>query len=125
LTLKGNTSYNWVLSTFQEIGKSLENQTVGSFKIPTDENFMSGDSIVMEVYGTDGKLTAKYTFVDENNIGNYGLTVPGWYPYDPISNWDTVTDDDCVNNTAKINAGQMVIITNGEADTTLTLPKVL
>ena len=86
---------------------------------------MSGDSIFMEIYGTDGKLSAKYTFVDENNIGNYGLTVPGWYPFDPISNWDEVTDDDCVNNTAFVKSGQMVIITSGEADTTLTLPKVL
>ena len=37
----------------------------------------------------------------------------------------TATDADCANETVPIPAGKMVVITSGEADTTLTLPSPL
>ena len=117
--LYGGNSFNWT-------GNSTPVDIyLKDFAIPTDSGFMSSDSIYMEVYGTDGSLKAQYTFVDEANIGNFDLTVPGWYDYETISNWDPVTDEDCRNNTVQIKAGQMVIITNSEGDTTLTLPNPL
>ena len=118
-TLAGGTAYNWVIATFQQIGKTAENQTVGAFQIPTDQEFQSGDSVFMEVYGTKGSRIAKYTFVDEKNMVDHDLTKPGWYPFEPISNWDDVTDDDCVNDTV-LPMGTGVVITSGEADSALT-----
>jgi hypothetical protein len=117
--LVGGTSFNWLISTFQQVGKELEAQTVGSFAIPTDAGFMSSDSVFMEVYGTDGSLQAQYAFVDEANIANFGLTVPGWYDYATISNWDPVTDEDCKNNEI-LPFGTGVIITSGEDDSVVT-----
>ena len=94
------------------------------FAIPTDSSFVGGDSIVLEIYGSDGTLVGAYSFVDEANCESYSLTTPGWYPLDLMQQW-TATDDDCANETVTIPAGKMVIITSGEADTTLTLPSPL
>ena len=91
------------------------------FAIPTDQTFMSGDSIVLEIWGNDGSLKGSYSFCDEENCGNYGLTNPGWYPYELMRDW-MATDADLANNKVSVDAGQMVVITSGEADTTLTIP---
>ncbi len=107
----------------KQIENSLAGQTLGGFSIPTDQSFMSGDSIVLSIYGTDGSLEGEYSFVDTDNAGNFGLAAPGWYPLAKVSEWE-VTDDD-LQNAVVIPAGKMVIITSGEADTTLTLPNPL
>ncbi len=112
------SGFTWSVSTFQQIGKELEAQTLGSFALPTDENFLSGDSIILEVYGTDGALEGSYSFVDEGNAATYGLTSTGWYPLEKMQNWEA-TDED-LSNDVVIPFGKGVIITSGEADTTLT-----
>jgi hypothetical protein len=105
------------------VGVSLDNQTLGSFALPTDQGFSSGDSIVLEIYNSAGSLEGAYSFVDEANCAGYGLTNPGWYPLSAMQEW-TATDDDLSNN-LPIASGKMVIITSAEADTTLTLPSPL
>ena len=109
------------MATVQDMANTLEDQTIGSFKIPTDQTFMSGDSIVLEIWGNDGSLKGSYSFCDEENCGNYGLTYTGWYPYELMRDW-MATDADLANNKVSVDAGQMVVITSGEADTTLTIP---
>ena len=54
--------------------------------------------------------------------GNYsnGQYVTGWYPLEKMQQWEA-TDAD-LSNDVPVAAGKMVIITSGEADTTLTLP---
>ena len=94
---------------------------LGDFALPTDQEFFSGDTIVLEIYNENGSLDGDYSFVDEVNTGTYGLTKTGWYPLEKMQNWEA-TDDDCANESVEIPAGKMVIITSGEADTTLTLP---
>lgn len=119
-TLLGNGGINWMVATLQDMNNKLEEQTLASFIVPTDESFMSGDSIILEIYGTDGKLKGEYSFCDEVNCGNYGLTNPGWYPYEKMMYWEAMDDDLC--NNVPLASGQLVIITSSEADTTLTLP---
>ena len=97
--------------------------TLGDFALPTDQSFLSGDSIVLEIYGSDGSLEGAYSFVDETNASGYGLTDTGWYPLELMQQW-MATDADCANDVS-IPAGKMVIITSFEADTTLTLPNPL
>ena len=109
-----------MVATLQDMKNSLEEQTLGSFVIPTDTGFGSGDSIVLEIYGTDGKLKGEYSFLDEDNAASWGVSNPGWYPYDLVLEW-TVSDADIAND-IPLASGQMVIITSGEDDTTLTLP---
>ena len=97
LELSGNNGISWLVSTMPEVGTSLEQQTLSSFKIPTDSSFLSGDSIVLEIYNSAGSLEGAYSFVDETNCGNYGLTNPGWYPYDLMVSWQA-TDEDLSND---------------------------
>ena len=120
-TLFGNNGINWMVATLQDMRNTLEEQTLGSFVIPTDQSFGGGATIILEIWGTDGKLVGSYSFCDEENCGSYGLTNPGWYPLDVMEEW-TATDADLMNNVIPVKSGQMVIITSGEADTTLTLP---
>ena len=108
----------WTMSTFKQMDKSLEAQTLASFAIPTDQSFGSGDTIVLEIYNENGTLDGEYSFLDEDNASNWGLTKTGWYPLELIQEW-TATDDDCANDTV-IPFGHGVIITSGEADTTVT-----
>lgn len=117
-TLLGNGGINWMVATLQDMKNTLEEQTLGSFLIPTDESFMSGDSIILEIYGTDGKLKGEYSFCDEVNCGNYGLTNPGWYPYGKMMYWEA-TDDD-LSNDIIVPFGSGVIITSSEANTKVT-----
>ena len=98
--------------------------TLGDFAIPTDQNFLSGDSLTLAIYNESGSLEGEYSFVDEKNLAAYDLTTTGWYPLEKVQ-YNEATDDDCANKTVSIPAGKMVIITNGEADTTLTLPNPL
>lgn len=116
--MSGNNGITWLVSTMPEVGVSLEAQTLGSFKIPTDSSFFSGDSIVLEIYNSAGSLEGAYSFVDETNCGTYSLTKPGWYPYDLMVSW-LATDDDLSNNVV-IPFGSGVIITSGEADSKIT-----
>lgn len=111
----------WALSTFKQIDKDLTAQTLGSFAIPTDQGFGSGDTIVLEIYDETGSLEGAYSFVDEDNAVGYGLSNTGWYPLEKMQQWEA-TDADCANETVAVPAGKMVIIVSGEADTTLTLP---
>ena len=97
------------------------NIKLGDLALPTDQSFSSGDSIVLEIYNEAGNLDGEYSFVDADNAATYGLTKTGWYPLFEMQNW-LATDDDCANTKVTIPAGKMVIITSGEADTTLTLP---
>ena len=120
-TVTGNNGFTWALSTFQEIGKELSSQTLGSFSIPTDSGFGSGDTIVLEIYNESGSLDGAYSFVDADNCSIYSLSAPGWYPLEKMQNWEA-TDADCANTSVVIPAGKMVLISSGEADTTLTLP---
>lgn len=117
-TLTGNNGITWAISTFQQIGKALTNQTLDTFAIPTDEGFGSGDSIVLEIYNESGSLDGAYSFVDEANTANYGLTYTGWYPLEKMQNWEA-TDDD-LSNDVVVPFGKGVIITSGEANTTIT-----
>lgn len=94
--------------------------TLGDLAIPTDQSFGGGDTITLEMYNETGSLDGAYSFVDEANTANYGLTNTGWYPLEKMQNWEA-TDEDLSNDVA-ISAGRMVIIYSGEADTTLTLP---
>ena len=94
---------------------------LGDLALPTDQGFLSGDSIVLEIYNASGSCDGEYSFVDEGNASTYGLTTPGWYPLSKMQNWEA-TDADCANESVTIPAGKMVIITSAEADTTLTLP---
>ena len=123
-TAVGNNGITWALSTFKQIDKALSAQTLASFVLPTDQGFTSGDSIILEIYDETGSLEGTYSFVDEDNAATYGLTSPGWYPLEKMQNWEA-TDEDCANESVTIPAGKMVIITSGEADTTLTLPNPL
>ena len=112
--INGNNGITWTgNATPTEI-------TLGDMAIPTDQNFSSGSSIELAIYGADGALASRYYFVDELNSSILGLTTPGWYDADAVFGW-YATDAD-LKNSVKIPAGQMVIITSGEADTTLTLP---
>ena len=108
----------WALSTFQQMGKTLEAQTLASFALPTDAGFSSGDSIVLEIYDESGSLEGDYSFVDEVNAALYGLTFTGWYPLAKMQNWEA-TDADCSNDVV-VPFGKGVIITSGEADTSMT-----
>ena len=116
--LVGNNGVNWVVATIQDMNNTLEEQTLGSFKIPTDQAFGGGATIVLEIYGTDGKLKGEYSFCDEENAAGYGLTYPGWYPLEAMQYW-SATDDD-LSNDVIVPFGSGVIITSGEADTTVT-----
>ena len=120
-TATGNNGITWAVSTFKQTSNSLESQTLASFMLPTDSGFSSGDSIVLEIYDETGVLEGAYSFVDEDNASLYGLTTPGWYPLQKMLYWEA-TDADCANESVIIPAGKMVVITSGEADTTLTLP---
>ena len=113
--LFGGNSFNWI-GNATPIALKLKD-----FAIPTDQSFGGADSIVLEIWGTDGNSQGEFSFVDENSCNDFGLTIPGWYPIQKIKDWD-VSDVDCVNEKVEIPSGQMVIITSGEADTTLTLP---
>lgn len=117
-TVTGGNGFTWALSTFQEIGKELSNQTLGSFAIPTNEGFGSGDTIVLEIYNESGSLDGAYSFVDTANCETYSLTSPGWYPLEKMQNWEA-TDED-LSNDVVVPFGKGVIISSGEADTTLT-----
>ena len=112
-----------MVATLQDMKNTLEEQTLGSFVIPTDQAFGGGATIVLEIYGTDGKLKGEYSFCDEQNAGDYGLTNPGWYPLEAMQQW-SATDED-LSNDIPLPSGQLVIITSGEADTTFTLPSPL
>ena len=108
----------WLMSTMQDMKNTLEEQTLGSFQVPKDSSFGSGDTIVLEIWGADGTLQGSYSFLDNDNAGSWGLTKPGWYPYDLIQAW-TATDDDLADDTV-VPFGSGVIITSGEADSTVT-----
>lgn len=108
----------WILSTFQDLNNTLEEQTLASFQVPKDAGFTSGDSIILEIWGSYGTLQGSYSFVDNDNAATWGLSKPGWYPLDLIQEW-TATDDDLADNTI-IPFGSGVIITSGEADSTVT-----
>ena len=108
----------WSLATFKQIDKELSAQTLSSFAIPTDQGFVSGDTIVLEIYDETGSLEGAYSFVDEGNASLYGLSVTGWYPLEKMQYWEA-TDDDCANDVV-VPYGKGVIITSSEADTTLT-----
>lgn len=116
--VKGGNGITWTGNT------TPVDLTLGDFAIPTNQKFTSGDSIVLAVYNESGSLEGEYSFVDEKNLAIYGLTKTGWYPWEMIRE-ELATDDDCANETVTIPAGKMVIITSGEADTTLTLPNPL
>ncbi|MBQ8124370.1 MAG: hypothetical protein IJ173_00640 [Kiritimatiellae bacterium] len=117
--MAGGNSFTWAVSTMKQIQNTLAGQTLGGFVIPTDESFMSGDSIVLSIYGTDGALEGEYSFVDTDNAANFSLTSPGWYPLAKVSEWE-VTDEDLADDVI-VPFGKGVIITSGEADTTLTV----
>lgn len=117
-TVTGNNGITWVLSTFKQIENGLEAQTLASFAFPTDQNFSSGDSIMLEIYDETGSLEGEYSFVDEANAAGYGLSATGWYPLEATRYW-TVTDADCANDVV-VPFGKGVIITSGEADTSVT-----
>ena len=119
LTVVGD-GVTWAISTLKQIDNTLANQTLGSFVIPTDQGFLSGDSIILEIYDETGTLEGAYSFVDEANTSTYGLTYPGWYPFEKMQQWEA-TDAD-LSNDVPVAAGKMVVITSAEADTTLTLP---
>lgn len=118
LDVVGGNGFTWALSTLKQIDKAQNGQTLASFKLPTDQGFGSGDTIVLEIYGEDGTLEGDYSFVDEANASTYGLTKTGWYPLELMQQW-MATDADCANDTV-IPYGKGVIITSGEADTELT-----
>ena len=117
-TAVGNNGITWALSTFKQIDKELSAQTLGSFVLPTDQGFGSGDTIVLEIYDETGTLEGAYSFVDEDNASLYGLTNPGWYPLEKMQNWEA-TDAD-LSNDVVVPFGKGVIITSGEADADLT-----
>ena len=50
--LWGNNYVTWAVATVQDMANALEDQTIGSFKIPTDQMFGSGDSIKLEIWVT-------------------------------------------------------------------------
>lgn len=108
----------WLMSTLQDMNNTCEEQTLGSFKVPTDAGFGSGDTIVLEIWGSDGLLQGAYSFMDEANMAGWGLSIPGWYPLDLVQGW-TATDDDLANDKV-IPFGSGVIITSAEADSTVT-----
>ena len=108
----------WALSTFKQIDKGLTAQTLSSFAIPTDQGFLSGDSIVLEIYDETGSLEGAYSFVDADNAAGYGLSYTGWYPLEKMQNWEAL-DDDCANDVV-VPYGKGVIIVSAEADTALT-----
>ena len=116
--LWGNDWITWAVATVQDMSNTAEEQTIGSFKIPTDQEFQSGSSIVLEIWGNNGKLVGSYSFCDEKSCGDYGLTDPGWYPLDKMESWD-VSDED-LSNGVQLPFGYGVVITSGEADSTLT-----
>ena len=116
--VKGGNGITWTGNT------TPVDLTLGDFAIPTDQKFTSGDSIILAIYNEGGSLDGEYSFVDENNLAAYDLTNTGWYPLEKVQ-YGEATDDDCANETVTIPAGKMVIITSGEADTTLTLPNPL
>ena len=120
LTVVGGGGITWAVSTLKQIDNTLANQTLGSFVVPTDQGFLSGDSIILEIYDETGTLEGAYSFVDEANTSTYGLTDTGWYPLEKMQQWEA-TDAD-LSNDVPVAAGKMVVITSGEADTTLTLP---
>lgn len=92
--------------------------------IPTDQAFMAANSIVLEVYGTTGSCEHRYYFVDELNAEIEGVTTPGWYDADAYDENFGYTDDD-LRNSDDLPSAQMVIITNSEADTTISIPTAL
>ena len=116
--VKGGNGITWTGNT------TPADLKLGDFAIPTDQNFLSGDSLTLAIYNESGSLDGEYSFVDEKNAAGYGLTKTGWYPLEKMQEW-TATDADCANETVPIPAGKMVVITSGEADTTLTLPSPL
>ena len=116
--LWGNNYVTWSMATVQDMANTLEEQTIGSFKIPTDQAFQSGASIVLEIWGNDGKRVGAYSFCDEENCGAYGLTNPGWYPYELMEGW-SATDDD-LSNDVNLPFGYGAVITSSESDSTLT-----
>ena len=117
-TINGGNSFTWLTSTLPQVGASLEEQALKAFALPTDAGFLSGDSIVLSIYGADGALEGEYSFLDEGNAATWGLTKTGWYPYEKIINWEA-TDDDNADNTV-IPHGRGVVIMSGEDDTTVT-----
>ena len=108
----------WAMSTFKQIENDLEDQTLASFALPTDQAFSSGDSIVLEIYDESGSLEGDYSFVDTENAALYGLTKTGWYPLEKMQNWEATDDDN--SDDVVVPFGKGVIITSGEADTTTT-----
>ena len=89
----GSNGITWILSTFQDLNNTPEEQTLASFLVPKDAGFTSGDSIVLEIWGADGTLQGAYSFVDNDNAATWGLTKAGWYPLSLIQEW-TATDED-------------------------------
>ena len=108
----------WLMSTLQDMNNTCEEQTLGSFKVPTDAGFGSGDTIILEIWNSNGELQGAYSFLDNDNAATWGLTKTGWYPLDLIQEW-TATDDDQADSTV-IPFGSGVIITSAEADSTVT-----
>ena len=76
LTVVGG-GVTWAISTLKQMDNTLANQTLGSFVIPTDAGFVSGDTLVLEIYDETGSLEGAYSFVDEGNAALYNLTNPG------------------------------------------------
>ena len=108
----------WLMSTMQDMNNTCEEQTLGSFKVPTDAGFFSGDTIILEIWNSSGELQGSYSFMDEGNATTWSLTKTGWYPLELVQQW-TATDDDLANDTV-IPFGSGVIITSGEEDSTVT-----
>ncbi len=118
IAMTGHNGITWALSTFQDMSKTLEKQTIGSFMVPTDQGFGSGDTIVLEIYGSNGSLQGAYSFCDTGCCDMYGLTKPGWYPLEKMQLW-SATDDDFANETV-LPFGLGAIITSGEEDSNIT-----
>ena len=121
IPVAGNNGVTWAVLTLQQMGKTLEKQTLASFQLPVhteDQGFMSADSIVLEVYDETGTMTGNYAFVDNYTKGNFGLTNPGWYPWQKVSDWE-VNDADIANN-VEVPFGHGVVITSGEDDCDMT-----
>lgn len=117
--MNGNNSINWVVSTFQQVGKTLEGQTVSSFQIPDDRNFMGSDSIVLEMYNNTGSCEKRFYFLDKTTAELEEVSKTGWYNADAYDVNGGFTDDDyCGDETIPYGCG--VIITSSERDSDLT-----
>lgn len=118
-TLNGNNRINWVVSTFQQVGKTLENQTVISFQIPDDKEFMGSNSIVLQMYNNTGSCEKRFYFLDQTNAELEEVSKTGWYDADAYDANGGYTNDD-YRGDETIPFGYGVIITSGEYDSDLT-----